>query len=166
MRVLAGVGLAALVLAGCEVHHYHHRGPSVPVAAVFATADAPRGYQRPAKPHRRAVRRRSRVVALVPLPAAWEAPAGCLASVRVVGPDAWTQRGAMIKAERLWRSTVKADHGERYMDLRLARGLSTSCSRSSTNESTVGKVGERVVGQLAVRDRCEITAVPCARGAP
>lgn len=154
---LAIVTLTALGLSGCCTAEHVHR-------YRVATYEAPqvRSYvHKPTAPRRRMTRARSD-----PIPPPYRPPQvalqdGCAASVRVVGPDAWTQRGAAIKARRAWVSQVRFDLGERFADLARAKEVDVSCVRASTNESTVGKVGKAFVGPLAVRDRCVVVARPC-----
>jgi hypothetical protein len=79
--------------------------------------------------------------------------------VTAKGTEAQTENGALISAKRAWRAWVRSDHGERYQDLDSAKNGEYRCWRSSTNESTLGKVGEFLTGQY--RKRCQVWAVPC-----
>lgn len=83
----------------------------------------------------------------------------CLHSVTTKGTEAQTENGALVSAKRAWRAWVRSDHGERYQDLDAAKNGEYRCWRSSTNESTIGKVGEFLTGQY--RKRCQVWAVPC-----
>jgi hypothetical protein len=83
----------------------------------------------------------------------------CLYVVTAKGTEAQTENGALISAKRAWRAWVRSDHGERYQDLDSAKNGEYRCWRSSTNESTIGKVGEFLTGQY--RKRCQVWAVPC-----
>jgi hypothetical protein len=83
----------------------------------------------------------------------------CLYMVTAKGTEAQTENGALISAKRAWRAWVRSDHGERYQDLDGAKNGEYRCWRSSTNESTIGKVGEFLTGQY--RKRCQVWAVPC-----
>ncbi len=159
MRVIAsamaGLGLSAC----CSAEHMHH------YPRPYVEAPRVRSYvYRPAKPRRVAARARFVGAPLVPYrPPQIAVLDGCAPAVRVVGPDAWTERGARLKAERAWSSQVRFDLGERFADLKGARDISVSCVPASGNESTVGKVGKKLVGSLAVRDRCVVEARPCRK---
>ncbi|MFZ0848064.1 MAG: hypothetical protein WAO08_02520 [Hyphomicrobiaceae bacterium] len=83
----------------------------------------------------------------------------CLHPVTAKGTEAQTENGALVSAKRAWRAWVRSDHGERYQDLDAAKNGEYRCWRSSTNESTIGKVGEFLTGQY--RKRCQVWAVPC-----
>jgi hypothetical protein len=69
----------------------------------------------------------------------------------------------VLKARRMWVSQVRFDLGEKFSDLAAARDVNISCVPASANESTVGKIGKKVAGNLAVRDRCVVEARPCER---
>jgi hypothetical protein len=89
----------------------------------------------------------------------------CHALVTVKGAEAMTQDGALKLVKRAWRATVRADHGEVYIDLNNAKdrfgdkGAEYRCWRSSTNETSIGKLGEYLPG--AYRKRCQVWARPC-----
>jgi hypothetical protein len=83
----------------------------------------------------------------------------CLYMVTTKGTEAQTENGALVSAKRAWRAWVRSDHGERYQELDAAKNGEYRCWRSSTNESTIGKVGEFLTGQY--RKRCQVWAVPC-----
>src|SRR5215813_10393768 len=80
-------------------------------------------------------------------------------TVTAEGTEAQTENGALVSAKRAWRAWVRSDHGERYQDLDAAKNGEYRCWRSSTNESTIGKVGEFLTGQY--RKRCQVWATPC-----
>ncbi len=81
--------------------------------------------------------------------------------VRVVGGLQLTKEGALNDAVRQWQSTVRYDHGERYMDIESARGYVWRCDRAGTNETLAGRVGEMVTGGSGFQRRCVVTARPC-----
>lgn len=83
----------------------------------------------------------------------------CLHLVTAKGTEAQTENGALVSAKRAWRAWVRSDYGERYQDLDSAKNGEYRCWRSSTNESTLGKVGEFLTGQY--RKRCQVWAIPC-----
>ena len=89
--------------------------------------------------------------------------AQCLHMVTAKGTEAQTENGALVSAKRAWRAWVRSDHGERYQDLDAAKNGEYRCWRSSTNESTIGKVGEFLTGQY--RKRCQVWAVPASANA-
>jgi hypothetical protein len=82
-------------------------------------------------------------------------------TVRVVGGAHLTKEGAINDAIRQWQSTVRYDYGERFMDAENARGYRWRCDRASTNESTVGKIGEALGGGGGFQKRCVVLARPC-----
>lgn len=82
-------------------------------------------------------------------------------TVRVVGGAHLTKEGAINDAIRQWQSTVRYDHGERFMDAENARGYRWRCDRASTNESTVGKIGEALGRGDGFQKRCVVLARPC-----
>lgn len=81
--------------------------------------------------------------------------------VRVVGGAHLTKDGAMNDAIRQWQATVRYDHGERFMEIENARGYRWRCDRASTNETTVGKIGEALSGGSGFQKRCVVVAKPC-----
>lgn len=95
----------------------------------------------------------------------------CLsAPVRERGEEHATVNGAKIDAVRRWQATVRADHGERFMDIATAHHIVYDCHRSSTNESWQGKAAafagrvlERLTGdeEDAYKKRCVVVATPC-----
>ena len=83
----------------------------------------------------------------------------CKDRKRVVGTEHATVEGALAAAKRAWASMVRWDHGEKYMNIDIANGYSQRCERSSTNETTAGRVAESIAG--AFYSRCEVVASPC-----
>lgn len=108
----------------------------------------------------------------------------CLsAAVRERGEEYNTINGAKVDAVRRWQAAVRADYGERFMDIATARNITYDCHRSSTNESWQGKAAalvgralEKLTGdeEDAYKKRCVVVAIPCreplrsvvAEGAP
>lgn len=95
----------------------------------------------------------------------------CLqAAVRERGEEYNTINGAKIDAVRRWQAAVRADYGERFMDIATARNITYDCHRSSTNESWQGKAAalvgraiEKLTGdeEDAYKKRCVVVAIPC-----
>ncbi len=95
----------------------------------------------------------------------------CLnAPVRERGEERATINGAKIDAVRRWEATVRADFGERFMDISSSRNIVYDCHRSSTNESFAGKAAafigrqvEKLTGdeEDAYKKRCVVVATPC-----
>ena len=83
----------------------------------------------------------------------------CYGIIAVVGYEAITEETALAEAQRQWAARVRFDYGERYTDLANAQDVNSVCTRSATNESVIGKVGEFLIGQY--RKRCKIWARPC-----
>ncbi|HEX6611855.1 MAG TPA: hypothetical protein VF051_13845, partial [Hyphomicrobiaceae bacterium] len=77
------------------------------------------------------------------------------------GGEAFDEDNAKQRADLAWQEEVRFLWGERYMDVSNAQRVRYECSRSSTNESWIGKAGERIAGDAAVKKRCRITALPC-----
>lgn len=75
------------------------------------------------------------------------------------GAEANTSEGALRLANRAWQAGVRAELGERFMELKHAGEYKWSCFRSSTNESVAGRALEWAAG--AVRVRCQVWARPC-----
>ena len=83
----------------------------------------------------------------------------CLAhKVRRVGTEHILESNARTAAENSWSEEVRYSHGEKLMDLKYARNIVYTCSRSSTPEGVVNRV-ESAVGTW--KTRCEIEARPC-----
>ncbi len=81
--------------------------------------------------------------------------------VRVVGELHVTKEGALNAAVRQWQATVRYDEGEKFMDIENARGYRWRCDRASTNETTLGKIGETVGAGSGFQKRCVVLATPC-----
>jgi len=86
---------------------------------------------------------------------------GAPAMVSVVGLSAFDDKGAEAAAQRQWRVTVTHRFGEVYADLANAVRYKWRCVAVSTNETALGKAGEAVFGDAAVRKRCGLEAIPC-----
>lgn len=69
---------------------------------------------------------------------------------RVVGNQHLTISGAKGEADKAWIQAIRFYHGEVFMDMSHARGITYTCSRSSVGET---------LGQTFTR--CEIEARPC-----
>lgn len=80
----------------------------------------------------------------------------CKAVKRVVGQQALSVDGAKKEANEAWAAAVRFHHGEKYLDLANARGVTYSCSRSSIKEA-----GTSVTTLGQAFTRCEVEAVPC-----
>jgi hypothetical protein len=78
----------------------------------------------------------------------------CKALRRVVGDQHLTLDGAKKAANDNWAGAVRFHHGEKYLDLANARGVTYTCSRSSIKEGGVTTLGQTFT-------RCEIEAIPC-----
>lgn len=83
------------------------------------------------------------------------------AVIEVVGLSALDEKAAENNAQRQWRVTVTHRFGEVYSDLANASRYSWRCVPVSTNETVLGKAGEFIAGEAAVRKRCGLQAVPC-----
>jgi hypothetical protein len=88
----------------------------------------------------------------------------CKPPLSRAGTEAFDEDNAKQRADLAWQEEVRFLWGERYMDVSHARRVAYECSRSSTNESWIGKAGERIAGDAAVKKRCRITAQPCRPG--
>ena len=74
----------------------------------------------------------------------------CRESYRTVGNQHVAVQGAKAEADKAWIQAIRFHHGEKYMDMANAKGVSYTCSRSSVGET---------LGQTF--SRCEIEARPC-----
>lgn len=81
--------------------------------------------------------------------------------VQVVGDAKLNQENALKSAVDQWKKQIRFDHGERFMEIENARHYRWRCNLASTNESTVGKIGEAFVGDAATQKRCTVVAQPC-----
>ncbi len=80
------------------------------------------------------------------------------------GGAAQTEDGALNQAKRAVRAMIRADFGEVYIDLASAKQSTYRCWRASTNESVLGRVGERAAGAFGFdgyQKRCQIWLQPC-----
>ena len=73
-----------------------------------------------------------------------------------------SENGAMNSAKLNWGAMVRAEMGERYMDIEMAVDVRHRCYRASTNETLLGKAAESLTG--AFQWRCEIKARACRPG--
>ena len=78
----------------------------------------------------------------------------CKALRRVVGEQHLTVDGAKKAANDNWAGAVRFHHGEKYIDLSNAKGITYVCSRSSVKEAGVTTLGQTL-------SRCELEAIPC-----
>ena len=85
----------------------------------------------------------------------------CKPPLARTGGEAFDEDNAKQRADLAWQEEVRFLWGERYMDVSNAQRARYECSRSSTNESWIGKAGERIAGDAAVKKRCRLTALPC-----
>ena len=84
----------------------------------------------------------------------------CKPALARTGTEAFDEDNAKQRADLAWQEEVRFLWGERYMDVGNAQRASYECSRSSTNESWIGKAGERIAGDAAVKKRCRLTRAP------
>ena len=96
----------------------------------------------------------------------------CYPPVEAYSVEANTEDGAWTDAQRNWENQTRAMVGERWMEVRHARDVEKQCWASSGNQSTAGRVMERV-GQAVQsvtgneggvdgrKHRCRILARPC-----
>ncbi len=83
----------------------------------------------------------------------------CLDRKRVVGSEHASVEGALNAAKRQWMSLVRWDHGEKFMNIDIAKDYRQRCERSSTNETIAGRAAEGLTGSFYTR--CEVIAAPC-----
>lgn len=88
----------------------------------------------------------------------------CETRMSVIGPTALGAERALQLAELAWRTNVNFMWGPRYMAFDTARSYRKQCVRASVNDSATGKMGEAIFGESAVRDQCQVSAVPCKKG--
>lgn len=72
-----------------------------------------------------------------------------------------SENGALTSARMNWGALVRAEHGERFMDVANAMDVKHRCFRASTNETWLGK-GAEALG--AYQWRCELRARACKPG--
>lgn len=88
----------------------------------------------------------------------------CLPALQSLSVEANTLDGAWRDAQRNWENLVRWTYGERLMSIANARNVIKRCSRSSGNQSMVGRAVENiasVAGGEGYKHRCEIIAEPC-----
>lgn len=78
---------------------------------------------------------------------------------RAVGDQHLTIDGAKNAANEAWAGTIRFHLGEKFMDLKNARHIEYTCSRSSIKEQ-----GASVTTLGQALSRCEIEAQPCQPG--
>jgi hypothetical protein len=83
----------------------------------------------------------------------------CFSSVESLSVEANTEDGAWKDAQRNWENAVRWKYGERFMAISHASEIMRRCSRSSGNQSLLGRALEAVAD--AHKWRCEIAAKPC-----
>jgi hypothetical protein len=88
----------------------------------------------------------------------------CMPPIEAVSTEANTEEGAYKDAMRVWENLVRWKMGERFMSISNAAEITRQCSRSSGNQSIVGRAVEAMasaVGQDGFKHRCQIIASPC-----
>lgn len=88
----------------------------------------------------------------------------CMPPVHAISTEANTVDGAWRDAQRVWENNVRFLYGERLMGVQHAAAISKQCTRSSGNQSLVGRAVESMasaVGQDGYKHRCLIIAQPC-----
>lgn len=83
----------------------------------------------------------------------------CFSSIESLSVEANTEDGAWKDAQRNWENAVRWKYGERFMGITNAADVVKRCSRSSGNQSMIGRALEAVAD--AHKWRCEISAKPC-----
>jgi hypothetical protein len=83
---------------------------------------------------------------------------GCLATVKAVGDERQSVEKAKEAASRAWAGHVRFHFGEKYIDETNAIGVRYTCSRSSVNDTVLGKIQESAG---ITHTRCQIEARPC-----
>lgn len=84
---------------------------------------------------------------------------GCQPSLSITGKQFASLSGAKARADKAWQGAARFRHGERFMDLRFARGVKYQCVHSSV-ENIANRATE-AVGINSQLKRCQITAQPC-----
>lgn len=84
--------------------------------------------------------------------------AECLSMIRAVGDERQSVEKAKDAAARAWMGNVRFHWGERYIEIDNARHVRFTCSRSSVNDTVLGKLQENVG---VTHTRCQIEAAPC-----
>lgn len=104
----------------------------------------------------------------------WDATGSveCYPSVEAYSVEANTEDGAWSDSQRNWENQVRAMYGERWLEVKNARDIEKQCWASSGNQSTVGRIAERVGAAVqnvtgneggldGRKHRCRILARPC-----
>lgn len=84
--------------------------------------------------------------------------AGCLALVKAVGDERQSVDKAKEAASRAWAGHVRFHYGEKFIDESNAINVRYTCSRSSVNDTVLGKIQESAG---ITHTRCQIEARPC-----
>ena len=82
----------------------------------------------------------------------------CLNLVKAIGDERQSVDKAKDAAARAWMGTVRFPNGEKWIEIDNARDVRFTCSRSSVNDTVLGKTQEAIG---IVHSRCEIQAIPC-----
>ncbi|MBX9590631.1 MAG: hypothetical protein K2X43_15090 [Hyphomonadaceae bacterium] len=82
----------------------------------------------------------------------------CLALVKAVGDERQSVDKAKEAASRAWAGHVRFHYGEKYIDETNAINVRFTCSRSSVNDTVLGKLQESAG---ITHTRCQIEARPC-----
>jgi len=83
---------------------------------------------------------------------------GCLGVVKAVGDERQSMEKAKEAASRAWAGHVRFHYGEKFIDEGNAVGVRFTCSRSSVNDTVLGKIQESAG---ITHTRCQIEARPC-----
>jgi hypothetical protein len=91
---------------------------------------------------------------------------GCFPVVEDHSAEHGSEEAAWTDAVRTWRAQVRWKYGERFADDTNAINVVRQCSRSSVNETLVGRVAEGVAKAIGSETggtltRCQISAEPC-----
>jgi len=88
----------------------------------------------------------------------------CMPPVHAISTEANTVDGAWRDAQRVWENNVRFLYGERLMSVQHAVAVNKQCTRSSGNQSLVGRAVESMataLNQDGYKHRCLIIAQPC-----
>lgn len=133
------IAILALTFAGCQAH----AGWPHSSFDTYHSAPAPR------KPAYRPAPKPRVIKKVTPKPAP-VVSSRCASPLTREGDQYATVTGAKAEADKAWMQAARWMHGEIYMDLHYAEGVTYACGRSSVGS---------VAGQVFYR--CEITARPC-----
>lgn len=121
-----------------------------------------RGWVRTSKPEPRVIIKRTVVINRVETPADQDdAQSGnCKPVVEALGEALHTWNNGRASARKAWMERVRWLHGERFMEHKLARGMSYQCNRVEVpgTEGVMGAAADERTHAL----KCEIRASPCA----